>query len=185
MHGKKSLQRKAFLMTLTVSIVLLLLISGINIILNFIGTMRNYKRETAYDMKYAVSVIGSEYLEKITSSVWDRYQSIPEDIKSNPFSEEYMMMFSDLVDDDFWKAREILVKCTQQTGLDSISVVIPDVEKERMIFVVDGYDLEGAYMPRCLKPGRLFWSPGTSTLFTQTASLMHKNQKKPCMAWTE
>ena len=147
MHGKRTLQQKAFLMMLAVSVTLLFVINGIFFVINILGTMKNYKKETANEMRYAVSVLGADYLDNAFAKVRERYNSIPEEIKSDPFSDEYIMLLADLVDEDFWNARDVLVKFRENTGLDSISIIMTDAEKGRVIFVVDGYDLEGAYLP--------------------------------------
>ncbi len=143
----RSLRRKAFTLILLTSVILLFVISGINTITFAISTLMGYKRETAHEMEYAVSLIDADYLEKIYSDVRRTYESIPEDIRENPYSEEYMSLLTDLVDDSFWTARDIIVKCREKTELDSISLILTDEENERIVFVIDGYDLEGAYLP--------------------------------------
>ncbi|MCR5402241.1 MAG: PP2C family protein-serine/threonine phosphatase [Butyrivibrio sp.] len=148
MPEKKSLQQKAFAMVMAASIMLLVVIGGISFVMNIINTMQSYKRETAHDMRYAVSLIDADYLESTFQRVRERYDELPEEIRSNPDSDEYLKHFVNLVDEDkFWETRDILVKCKEQTELDSVSILLPDFERNRLIFVVDGYDLEGAYLP--------------------------------------
>lgn len=147
MPRKRSLKQKVFIMILTVSTLLFLAVNGMNFTINCIDTMRSYKRESASDLKFAVSLIDADYLERIYTQVREVYDNTPEDIKGNPFSDEYRGILTPFVDDDFWKARDVLVKCKEQTGLDSVSLLMIDEERERIIFVIDGYDISGAYLP--------------------------------------
>ena len=147
MPKTKSLQQKAFRMILVASIALLLVIGGINFVITTISTMQGYKRETAHDMRYAVSLIDADYLEKICHNVWERYNAVPEDIRNDPYTEDYFGRMEDLVDDDFWTAYDILSKCRIETELDSVSILIPDTQRERLIYVIDGYDIDSAFIP--------------------------------------
>ncbi len=143
----RSLRRKAFSLILLASVILLFVISVINTIMFTISTLQGYKRETAHDMEYAVSLIDTDYLERMYSDVRRVYESIPDDIKENPYSDEYMGRLQGFIDDDFWKAREVLVKCTEKTELDGISIIFTDETNDRIVFVVDGYDFESAFIP--------------------------------------
>ncbi len=143
----RSLRRKAFSLILLASVILLFVISVINTIMFTISTLQGYKRETAHDMEYAVSLIDADYLEKMYLSVRKVYESIPDDIKENPYSDEYINRLQGFIDDDFWKAREVLVKCTEKTELDGISLIFTDELNDRVIFVVDGYEMENAFVP--------------------------------------
>lgn len=147
MPNRKSLRRKIFTMIFFQSVFLVLVISGISFVMNVISTMQSYKRETAHDMRFAVSLIDADYLESFYKKVWDTYSSIPEEIKKDPFSQDYTDCLMQLVDEDFWKAREILVKCREESELDSVSLIMTDPETDRIIFVVDGYDIDSAYLP--------------------------------------
>jgi sigma-B regulation protein RsbU (phosphoserine phosphatase) len=143
----RSLRRKAFSLILLASVIMLFVISVINTIMFTISTLQGYKRETAHDMEYAVSLIDADYLEKMYSDVRRVYESIPEDIKEDPYSDEYMDRVKGFIDDNFWKAREVLVKCTEKTELDGISLIFTDERNDRIVFVVDGYDIESAFIP--------------------------------------
>ncbi len=147
MKNHRSLKRKAFMLILFTSVLLLFVISGINSIMFMISTLQGYKRETAHDMEYAVSLIDGQYLEKMFSDVRKVYENIPDDVRNDPYSEEYLNYLKDLLDDDFWKARDILVKCREKTELDGISIIMTDEATGRIIFVIDGYDIEGALVP--------------------------------------
>ena len=147
MPRKRSLKQKVFLTILAVSILLFLAVNGVNFTLNCMDTMQSYKRESASDLRFAVSLIDVDYLEKIYGEVREIYDNTPDDIKGNPFSKEYRALLEKFIDDDFWEAREVLVKCKEQTGLDSVSLLMMDEEKEAVVFVIDGYELSGAYYP--------------------------------------
>lgn len=147
MPESKSLQQKAFRMILAASVALLFVVGGINFVITTITTMQGYKRETAHDMRYAVSLIDAEYLENLYHKLWERYNSIPEEIRNNPYTEEYVEYVMEFVDDDFWKSREIIEKCRTETELDNVCLFLPDTDKERLIYVIDGYDVQYAYFP--------------------------------------
>ena len=147
MRKLKSLRQKVFALILIISILLLLTVNGVNFFIDYSDILKSYKRETTYYLQYAVSLIDADYLEKIFSEVSEVYSNTPEEIKSDPFSEEYRNRLYGYVDDDFWAARDILVKCRENTGLDSVSLIMPDDENERIIFVIDGYDISGAFLP--------------------------------------
>ncbi len=144
---KISLQVVAFNSILMLSVALILVIGAVTLINNFFSTMRSYKRETAHSMEYAVSLIGAPYLEKMYADTRRIYENVPKEAAKDQYSEEYISCFIPLVDDEFWEARDILVLCREKNQLDSMSVFFPDVEKERAVFVIDGYDIEGAYLP--------------------------------------
>ncbi len=147
MHKLKSLRQKVFTLILIVSILLLLALNGVNFVIDYFDILKSYKRETTYYLQYAVSLIDADYLDNAYSKVKDIYENTPEEIRADPFSEEYRECLYDLVDDDFWAARDILVKCRENTGLDSVCFIMPDEENERIVFVVDGYDISGAFLP--------------------------------------
>ena len=142
-----SLRQAALKLILTISVSLLLVIGGIDFVLITIQTMQNYKRETANTMEYAVSLIGVDFLEDFTTRLMDIYDNMPEDVKADPFSEEYTSYFMELVNDDFWKVRDIIVKCQDGYGLNGVAIILPDQENERIIFGIDSYDISVAYVP--------------------------------------
>ena len=141
-----SLQVVAFNSILFFSIVLILVIGAVTLVNNFFTTMKSYKRETAHNMEYAVSLVGTSYLEKVFEKTRQKYESIPSDVEDQ-FSDEYVYHFADIIDDDFWNARDIIVLCREKNQLDSIALFFPDVERQRAVFVIDGYELEDAYVP--------------------------------------
>ena len=141
-----SLQVVAFNSILFFSVILILVIGAVTLVNNFFTTMKSYKRETAHNMEYAVSLIGTSYLEKVYEKTRQKYESIPSGV-DDQFSDEYVYHFADIIDDDFWNARDIIVLCREKNQLDSIALFFPDVEKQRAIFVIDGYELDDAYVP--------------------------------------
>jgi sigma-B regulation protein RsbU (phosphoserine phosphatase) len=147
MPKSKSLQQKAFRMILTAAAALLFVVGGINFVITTITTMQGYKRETAHDMRYAVSLIDAEYIENLYHKLWERYNTIPEEIRNNPYTEEYVEYVMEFVDDDFWKARDILEKCRIETELENVCLLLPDTTRKRLIYVIDGYEVKHAYFP--------------------------------------
>ncbi len=145
--NRVSLQVIAFNSILLFSATLILVIGAITLVNNFFSTMKAYKRETAHSMEYAVSLIDASYLENAYRKTREKYENIPEDLAADHHSEEYISYFVDLVDEDFWVARDILVLCKEKNQLSSIALFFPDEERQRAVFVIDGYDIEEAYVP--------------------------------------
>ncbi len=142
-----SLQVVAFNYILLISVALILVIGAVTLVNNFFSTMRSYKRETANSMEYVVSLIGVSYLEKLFDDTREIYENIPDEVAADEYSDEYISYFVPLIDDEFWEARDLIVLSRQKHRLDSISLFFPDVDRERAVFVIDGYDLEDAYIP--------------------------------------
>ena len=142
-----SLRVTAFKYIALVATVLILVIGMVTILNNFFSTMRSYKRETANAMEYAVSLVGVEYLERAYAQTRKVYESLPDDIKADPFSDEYIESVMGLIDEDFWRAYDTLSLCREKNDLDSIALIFPDVERQRAVYVVDGYVIEAAYIP--------------------------------------
>lgn len=142
-----SLQAVGFRYVLFLSVVLILVTGAITLVHSFFSTMRSYKRETAHNMEYAVSLIDVSYLEKVFAETRRIYDSVPEDIAKDQYSREYSDCFASVIDDDFWEARDILVRCKEKNQLASIALFFPDTKRQRAVFVIDGYDIESAYAP--------------------------------------
>ncbi len=142
-----SLQVVAFNSILIMSLTLILVIGAATLVNNFFSTMRSYKRETAHAMGYAVSLLGASYVESVYTATRNKYNSVPKELDEDEFSGDYISYFAEIIDDDFWNARDILVLCKEKNQFASIALIFPDVERERVVFVIDGYDIESAYSP--------------------------------------
>lgn len=146
-RDRVSLQVIAFNGILLMSVALILLIGAVTLVNNFFSTMKSYKRETANLMEYAVSLLGVHYLENAYSVTKRKYEEIPETISENQFSDEYITYFAEIIDDDFWDAYDSLALIREKNKLASLAFFFTDTKRQRAVYVIDGYDIDKAYIP--------------------------------------
>ncbi|MCR4751902.1 MAG: PP2C family protein-serine/threonine phosphatase [Eubacterium sp.] len=146
-NSPKSLWNKAFRVILAGALLLILLFSAAGMALHTYFELLNYHDESRHLMDYTLSLLDKAYLEKIFSETKTIYDSLPEDLKDQPFSEEYIEKFQHLTDDAFYTAREILVKCREKTENRNMFLMMTDPERSGMIYIVDGDVAEWAYIP--------------------------------------
>lgn len=146
-RNKKSLKRQA----LQLVIVGILLLHAVTIILCFRfylhTTMSNHKKHYGNIAAYAQSELDLEYVEKIFAITKELYAKIPEEIRKDPFSDEYKAYFTPLLDDDFFTARKVLTNCRETTDFTNICLTFFDREYERLVIVIDGDKSGYAYLP--------------------------------------
>ena len=130
-----------------VSVSLILLFGCIGFALNIATTIQGYKRETAHSLEFALSILDADYLKKFCEDLRKTYDEAQAAGLDDPMSKEYTDYFVHLIDEDFWETRAILETCMDKAELDSVAIIVPDKERKRLIFAVDGYDLELAYVP--------------------------------------
>ena len=144
---KKPLQRLTINAILMVSASLLLIVGSIGFALNIATSIQGYKRETTHSLEFALSILDANFVEYICDEVRSTYDQVESEGLDDPFSKEYMDRFAYLINDDFWVSRAVMEKAVDYAQLDSVAIVIPDEERHRIIYVIDGYDLEHAYAP--------------------------------------
>lgn len=142
-----SLKTKAFRAILAGTLLLTLLISGAFFGLYVFDTLRNFHDEAENLMNYAMSMEDMTYIERIFKETREIYEGLPADVKKDPTSEAFMDAFRPLVDDDFYAAREILLHCWEETNNRNMSLVFTDPELSALVYVVDGDELEWAFLP--------------------------------------
>ena len=125
----------------------MLLIISAGVALQTYAALKSYKDESIHLMKYAMSLLDEEYVEEIIASTKEIYDSVPLETKMEPFSEEYMEPFWSLVDERFFEARDILVKCREESENRNAFIMFTDPELNAIIYVVDGDIEEWAYLP--------------------------------------
>lgn len=144
---KRSLQRMAVYSILLGSFIFLLVLSLVEFLLHAYSTMITYKREADHEGAVAISIIGKEYLEQLILDTKANYDSIPEELRSQQFTDAYRERCAVLLDEDYMFARSVLVKTREETEMRNIQVEFPDVENRRMVMVLDGDTPENAYLP--------------------------------------
>ena len=147
--GKEgSLLRAAFRTIMTGSAAVILLITAVVIFAYFFYSLRSYKREAAEAANFAVSMLDQDYLSKLLAGTREIYESLPEEEKTDCFSEGYIANFLPIFDhqEDYWAAWEILEKCRSATSLDSIGIFFYDEERDRMVLVLDGDGADNSYL---------------------------------------
>ncbi len=144
---KRSLQRVAKKAILFGALAILLMSVIVEVVLFLYPTMENYKREMDHESNLIVDIIGPEFLEKKFSETRELYYSIPEEIRAKEFSEEYVDLCLTLVDDEFYKARELLKKCRAHGDFVNVFFSFYDEETDRLVYVVDGNEGNMAFLP--------------------------------------
>ena len=111
------------------------------------ANMSNHKKHYENIAAFCNAELNNDYVEKIFQKTKDIYATIPEEIRKDPFTEEYKEYFSFLLDDDFFAARKVLTNCRETNDITNICLAFFDQEYERLVLVIDG-DISGyAYMP--------------------------------------
>ena len=145
---KKPLQTLILRAILLVSFGFLLVFGSFGFVLNITTTIQGYMRETTHSLEFALSVLDAEYIKELIANVNEIYGTAEKEGLNDPSSEEYVGRFYPLIDDErFWKSYEVMRKCVRFTGLDGMAIIIPDEDDERLIYIIDGYDIDKAYLP--------------------------------------
>ena len=142
-----SLQKKAFRSILAGSLVLILAGITAGLLLHTYSSLRHYKIEAKHLLDTMVALQDSAYLEKIFQETRSIYETIPDEVRDDQMSDEFDNAFRPLVDDDFFTARDILVKFRENTKQRNVFLMFPDQENRRVVYVVDGDEDEWAYLP--------------------------------------
>ena len=147
MSEKISLKTKTFKVIVIVSLILILLGSATGLALYGYASLHNYKSESRHLINYTVSLEDQQYLEKIFKNTKKVFYSIPDDVRSKPRSEKFVDTVILLVDADYLAARDILVKCREETEQKNVSLMFTDPELNAIVYVVDGDKDEWAFLP--------------------------------------
>lgn len=142
-----ALQKKAFRVILTGSLILILAGITAGLLLHTYSSLRHYKVEARHLLDSMLALEDSSYIEKIFEETRKIYESLPEEVRDNQWSDEFDNAFRPLVDDDFFAARDILVKFRENTGHRNMFLMFLDRENSRVVYVVDGDEDEWAYLP--------------------------------------
>ncbi len=147
MNKMVSLKTKTFRVILVVSLILILLGSATGLALYGYSSLHNYKSESRHLINYALLLEDRPYLEKIFRETKKVYADMPADVRKDPASERYMEACASLLDEDYFAARDILVKCREGTEQKNVSFMFTDPSEKAIVYVVDGDDEEWAFLP--------------------------------------
>lgn len=147
MSEKISLKTKTFKVIVIVSLILILLGSATGLALYGYASLHNYKSESRHLINYTVSLEDQQYLEKIFKNTKKVFYSLPDDVRSKPKSGKFVDTVILLVDADYLAARDILVKCREETEQKNVSLMFTDPELNAIVYVVDGDKDEWAFLP--------------------------------------
>ncbi len=150
-----SLRTKTFRVILVVSLVLILLGSVAGLALYGYSSLHNYKIEARNLINYTLLLEDQSYLDKIFRETKKIYWDMPDEIRKDSTTKEFQEKFYPLLDEDFFAARDILVKCREGTGQKNVSYMFTDPSLNAIVFVVDGDEEEWAYVPGQWIPGNL------------------------------
>ncbi len=111
------------------------------------SNIRNYKSDLTAIADFTLAQMDQEYLEEVFAATKDLYNNMPEEIRRDPFSDEFRKYSFPLLDDKYYEARELLVKCRETANISNIYLGFYDEENSRLVLVLDGDIDEYFYIP--------------------------------------
>ena len=142
-----SLRVKAFRVILIGALLLILMISAIGLGGFSYAALKEYNEEAEHLMGYAKSLLDMEYVEKIYTATREIYESLPEEIRQDPYSDEFKQKFRVLMDEDYYAARKVLENCRIESENRNVALIMTDPAHSAYIYVIDGDVEEWIYMP--------------------------------------
>ncbi len=143
----RSLKRVVFVATLIGALIFLIVITILEADLIIFPTLAGYKRELEHEAAYIENLLGSKYVPEYIQAVRNVYENTPEEIRKDEFSDEYIECLVPLVDETFWKKRDILTRCRENTEMDTLLLCFFDEKHERLVVVIDGNEDDKAFLP--------------------------------------
>ncbi len=140
----QSLRNEAFRAISLCMVILIIMVLFVSLRFFLYSGLRSYKSELRDLGAYAVKEVGSDYLEEIFYETKKIYASIPEEVRKDPFSDEFKEYVRPLIDERYQRARSTLVNCRESVQISNIYMGFYDQENERLVIVLDG-DLEEYY----------------------------------------
>lgn len=127
---------------------LLILIIGLGGLGGFsFAALKDYHDEAEHLMGYTMSILDRGYVERIFTETKEIYESLPEEIRQDPYSDEFKQQFRPLMDEEYEAARKVLENCRIQSENRNAALVMTDPEHSAFIYVVDGDEPGWAYVP--------------------------------------
>ena len=143
----RALKKEASKAIFWVMLMLLVVTTVIGLSFYIYSYLRGYKHEMDTIASYALAQYEEGYLEQEFKETREAYESIPEEIRKDAFTEEFKSYIRPYVDDTFKAAREQLMKCRENTPISNIYMGFYDEEYERLVIVLDGDVKELYYLP--------------------------------------
>ncbi len=144
---KRSLQRTVIIAVLFGNVFLIMSFFTFIFLQQFFLLQQHYKDSARNGISFAISRIGRDYLEGVFSDVKDFYYSLPEELREDQYSDEFIQRSaSALVDEKYREARNILSECREISGLYNIMLFFPDEESNRIVIVFDA-SAEDPFLP--------------------------------------
>ena len=136
-HLLRSLNKKAFLITmlLTLGIGITMLIAGFA--LYIIGVSNEYYINTWNLANAEAAVLDQTDYRDLCDEIIEIYDSLPEEEKEGEQDEDYLAHFAHLRDDRFRILQKAMHGLQQRNGPMNAFIVAMDEEKDRMIYLVD------------------------------------------------
>ncbi len=137
---KKEASKAIFLCML----LLLVITTVIGLSFYIYSYLRGYKHEMNSLASYTLSQFEEGYLEQLFEDTEKVYDSIPEEIRKDAFTDEYRAYLTPLVDKKYLESRDKLIRCRENTSISNIYFGFYDLEYERLVIVLDG-DIQTLY----------------------------------------
>ncbi len=143
----RPLKREAFWLLFMCMFVLFATTLVIGLRFYIFSTVRNYKHSLENLASFSLSQLDIDYVEELFAETKRTYESMPEDIQLQPLTDDFRAYFWPLMKDQYYESREILRQCRESTDISNIYLGFYDVEKERLVLVLDGDTPENYYIP--------------------------------------
>ncbi len=140
----KSLKRQASKAIFWCMFLLLFVTSLIGLNFYVYSYLRSYKHELGGLANYTLAQFEEGYIEGLIYETKELYESIPEDVKKDPFSDEYRAYIFTHANEAYSKARKKLITCRESTDITNIYIGFYDKENERLVIALDG-DIDDYY----------------------------------------
>lgn len=145
---RKPLQHTISLTMVTGAVALLLMACVVVLLLYPYTILKGLKGSTANNLEFVLTISDREYLEDLFLRTEEIYHDMPEEIKSDPFSDEFISFFLPLTaEEGYIRLKTILDDCRRVQNLYTIAFCFYDKENGRIVFVVDGNKDEKSRIP--------------------------------------
>ena len=126
---------------------LILMISAVGLGVFSYAALKDYNEEAQHLMGYTLSMLDMEYVEKIYTATREIYEALPEEIRQDPYTDEFRQRFQGLMDEDYHAARKVLENCRVESENRNVALIMTDPARSAYIFVIDGDVEEWIYLP--------------------------------------
>ena len=143
----RSLKRVTYTGIFVCVFILQIFMSAMGLRLYINSNARSYKYYLNNLTSFALSLMDMDYVEEVFEKTKSIYNAMPEEIKADPFTEEFKAYFWPLLDERYYANRHILSECREHTNVSNIYMGFYDEENKRLVLVLDGDTKEYFYIP--------------------------------------